>query len=1082
MACDLVVAAEGTKLGEPEIRYGSAPVTLLMPYLIGQKRTRELLLTGDLIDAVEAERIGPHQPGRAGRPAGRRGGRPGRPAGPHAARGHGPDQADAQPGHGRGRLPAGRRGRSGPRRDHQRRGHARAARVGRDRPARWPEGRPGLARPALRRAPGGQRPGRRRRPRATPRPTDAYRSAAGGPRYGRRDPSVRWSPTPGLVECSQTHCTATARSPSGRARRGTTSVDQAPHRGERPSRQGIARHAPGIRPSSRPPVERAGRARAAAVAASWPSCSGSPPSASAPACSRWPSSPTRRLDRRAFAAGTIDITSSPDDRLHGHRPWSRATPSPGPDHRQRRHRPPCATRCGTRRQRHARRHADPPDQDPGHELRRVRRHGRAGRDGPRWRRRSAAPPRAPRPATASWPPRPARSCASGSRCRWRSRQRPPGPDLGRDLHLRRRADRQQPVIRFRLHPGARPGRRVALRSRSTRQDAMATTRPGPAPTARLAIAGRLVDLVLLGGHRRRPDARSSWAGSCRRSATRCSSSPGRRWPRPSPSGRRRPRPGRPAELARRRRRQPDQTARRGPSSPTASSASSSATDGRWIETQGDANAAPDPSLTPATPVIGRVGVAVPYAGYLLTLLSSLPGLVLRPGRRAPRCWSSAGGWTTWPLDRRRRAARAGSAAAWVSAPAPTRDAAGAGRGRDRAHRPCRPAPSTPCGRAGRPPCRQALEAGQTGRVRACPIPARQRRGPAPVRPDGIAADAGPTWRAADHAPPGTSGTRHGPARRRRHRRLGRAPTLAAFTDSDTVSGSFASDTLAPPTGLAATGGASVGLTWTPTVDTYATGYAVWRGRPAAGPTRRSARSRRAAPRRRPTRRRPAPGSTSCARSTARGRARTATRHRRRSAARRPPRPTPGASPGRRHDRRRRQRRLPDDPDPGLRRWRWQRPGPEQRDRRQRSRAAPARTPDPTKDRHRFWGFATGLPGTVSSIAGIRVRADLGLNNNGGTTNLCAQLSWDGGTTWTTHQVDRRDRHRRDDLHVRRHDRHLGPDLDAGRARAGQPRRPAHRRLVAGQQALRARLPGGERHLHALGARPARARSARSPAG
>src|SRR5688500_11147175 len=58
MACDLIVAAEGTKLGEPEIRYGSAPVTLLMPYLIGQKRTRELLLTGDLIDAVEAERPG----------------------------------------------------------------------------------------------------------------------------------------------------------------------------------------------------------------------------------------------------------------------------------------------------------------------------------------------------------------------------------------------------------------------------------------------------------------------------------------------------------------------------------------------------------------------------------------------------------------------------------------------------------------------------------------------------------------------------------------------------------------------------------------------------------------------------------------------------------------------------------------------------------------------------------------------------------------------------------------------------------------------------------------------------------------
>jgi enoyl-CoA hydratase len=58
MACDLIVAADGTRLGEPEIRYGSAPVTLLMPYLIGQKKTRELLLTGDLIDATEAERIG----------------------------------------------------------------------------------------------------------------------------------------------------------------------------------------------------------------------------------------------------------------------------------------------------------------------------------------------------------------------------------------------------------------------------------------------------------------------------------------------------------------------------------------------------------------------------------------------------------------------------------------------------------------------------------------------------------------------------------------------------------------------------------------------------------------------------------------------------------------------------------------------------------------------------------------------------------------------------------------------------------------------------------------------------------------
>jgi enoyl-CoA hydratase len=58
MACDLVVAAEDAQVGEPEIRFGSAPVTLLMPYLVGQKKTRELLFTGDLVDGLEAARLG----------------------------------------------------------------------------------------------------------------------------------------------------------------------------------------------------------------------------------------------------------------------------------------------------------------------------------------------------------------------------------------------------------------------------------------------------------------------------------------------------------------------------------------------------------------------------------------------------------------------------------------------------------------------------------------------------------------------------------------------------------------------------------------------------------------------------------------------------------------------------------------------------------------------------------------------------------------------------------------------------------------------------------------------------------------
>ncbi|SAK85705.1 short chain enoyl-CoA hydratase [Caballeronia hypogeia] len=58
MACDMIVATERSQFGEPEIRFGSGPVTILMPFLIGQKKTNELLLTGDVISAAEAEKIG----------------------------------------------------------------------------------------------------------------------------------------------------------------------------------------------------------------------------------------------------------------------------------------------------------------------------------------------------------------------------------------------------------------------------------------------------------------------------------------------------------------------------------------------------------------------------------------------------------------------------------------------------------------------------------------------------------------------------------------------------------------------------------------------------------------------------------------------------------------------------------------------------------------------------------------------------------------------------------------------------------------------------------------------------------------
>jgi len=58
MACDLVIASQDARFGEPEIRFGSGPVALLMPFVIGMKKTNELLLTGDAIDAAEAHRLG----------------------------------------------------------------------------------------------------------------------------------------------------------------------------------------------------------------------------------------------------------------------------------------------------------------------------------------------------------------------------------------------------------------------------------------------------------------------------------------------------------------------------------------------------------------------------------------------------------------------------------------------------------------------------------------------------------------------------------------------------------------------------------------------------------------------------------------------------------------------------------------------------------------------------------------------------------------------------------------------------------------------------------------------------------------
>lgn len=42
MTCDMLSGAEDTQFGETEIRFGSGPVTLLTPIVLGQKKSNEL--------------------------------------------------------------------------------------------------------------------------------------------------------------------------------------------------------------------------------------------------------------------------------------------------------------------------------------------------------------------------------------------------------------------------------------------------------------------------------------------------------------------------------------------------------------------------------------------------------------------------------------------------------------------------------------------------------------------------------------------------------------------------------------------------------------------------------------------------------------------------------------------------------------------------------------------------------------------------------------------------------------------------------------------------------------------------------
>lgn len=228
-------------------------------------------------------------------------------------------------------------------------------------------------------------------------------------------------------------------------------------------------------------------------------------------------------------------------------------------------------------------------------------------------------------------------------------------------------------------------------------------------------------------------------------------------------------------------------------------------------------------------------------------------------------------------------------------------------------------------------------------------------------------------------------------------------TLARFSDADVVGGTVATDTLAPPTVLAAVGGSSVTLAWTPTVDIYATGYDIRRSAASGGPYSSIATVTPGTA----TTTTDAPGagtwyyvlrslyqswaSTDSSQASATVTASTSTAY---AACVSQAADTTGAGDNNGYQGTPARACVDDssfatDTNSGT--------GGTQS-------CGTGAVPDSRKDRHRLWGYALGLPGSVTSIDGIRVRADVRQNNITGTTNLCAQLSWDAGTTWTTMQA------------------------------------------------------------------------------
>jgi hypothetical protein len=220
-------------------------------------------------------------------------------------------------------------------------------------------------------------------------------------------------------------------------------------------------------------------------------------------------------------------------------------------------------------------------------------------------------------------------------------------------------------------------------------------------------------------------------------------------------------------------------------------------------------------------------------------------------------------------------------------------------------------------------------------------------------------------------------------------------SLARLTDAATSTGSAGTDTLDPPTSLAATGGTAASLTWTATVDTYASGYDLQRATVSGGPytvvasiTPRTTVATTDAPTASGTYYyvlRSAFQSWTSANSNQASAVVTLT-------------PVTGFKTCTLGS------NAADTGGNGN--------GYEVTPNNACGDDAAVATDTNTntnnvvsctntgKDRHRFWDFSLGVPAVVTSINGIQVRLDEGMNNNGGTNNVCVELSWDAGTTWT----------------------------------------------------------------------------------